>query len=67
MTHCANTGHSFTKPVNGSIRSAGRFSRGSFAAKAVRVQLHALAYNLGNYLRMLAMPEVIKTGRARTS
>jgi hypothetical protein len=31
----------------------------SFAANAVRVQLHALAYNLGNFLRTLATPEPI--------
>jgi hypothetical protein len=31
-----------------------------FAANAVRLQLHALAYNLGNFLRTLAMPEPIK-------
>jgi hypothetical protein len=29
------------------------------AANAVRLQLHALAYNLGNFLRTLAMPEPI--------
>jgi Transposase DDE domain group 1 len=29
---------------------------GTFAANAVRLQLHALAYNLGNLLRTLAMP-----------
>jgi hypothetical protein len=29
----------------------------SFAANAVRLQLHALAYNLGNFMRTLAMPE----------
>ena len=28
----------------------------SFAANAVRLQLHALAYNLGNSMRTLAMP-----------
>jgi hypothetical protein len=32
----------------------------SFAANATRLQLHALAYNLGNFLRMLATPEPIK-------
>ena len=32
----------------------------SFAANAVRLQLHALAYNLGNFLRTLATPETIK-------
>jgi hypothetical protein len=29
----------------------------TFAANAVRLQLHALAYNLGNFLRTLATPE----------
>jgi hypothetical protein len=37
-----------------------RLSCRSFAANAVRLQLHALAYNLGNFLRTLAMPEPIK-------
>jgi len=32
----------------------------SFAANAVRHQLHTLAYNLGNFLRTLATPEPIK-------
>jgi hypothetical protein len=31
-----------------------------FIASAVRLQLHALAYNLGNFLRTLATPEPIK-------
>ena len=30
------------------------------SANAVRLQLHALAYNLGNFLRTLATPEAIK-------
>jgi hypothetical protein len=34
-----------------------RLSCGSFAANAVRLQLHALACNLGNFLRTLAMPK----------
>ena len=34
-----------------------RLSFRSFAANAVRLQLHALAYNLGNFMRTLAMPE----------
>jgi hypothetical protein len=34
-----------------------RLSCRSFAANAVRLQLHALAYNLGNFLRTLAMPK----------
>jgi hypothetical protein len=29
----------------------------SFAANAVRLQLHALAYNLGNFMRTLAIPK----------
>src|SRR5207244_5984567 len=29
----------------------------SFAANALRLQLHALAYNLGNFMRTLAMPK----------
>ena len=30
-------------------------------ANAVQLQLHALAYNLANFLRTLATPEVIET------
>src|SRR5262245_65932668 len=37
-----------------------RLSCRTFAANAVRLQLHALAYNLGNFLRMLATPDPIK-------
>ena len=37
-----------------------RLSCRSFAANAVRLQLHALGYNLGNFLRTLATPEPIK-------
>src|SRR5450631_449490 len=37
-----------------------RLSCRSFAANEVRLQLHALAYNLGNFLRTLATPEPIK-------
>jgi hypothetical protein len=37
-----------------------RLSCRSFAANAVRLQLHALAYNLGNFLPTLATPEPIK-------
>jgi hypothetical protein len=43
-----------------SLRSWTRLSCCSFAAHAVRLQLHALAYNLGNFLRTLATPEPIK-------
>jgi hypothetical protein len=42
-------------------RSSGRDCRAeTFAANALRLQLHALAYNLGNFLRTLATPEPIK-------
>jgi hypothetical protein len=34
-----------------------RLSCRSFAANAVRLQLHALACNLGNFMRTLAMPK----------
>ena len=37
-----------------------RLSCRTFAANAVRLQLHALAYNLGNFLRTLATPEPIR-------
>ncbi len=36
-----------------------RLSCRAFAANAVRLQLHALAYNLGNFLRTLALPPEI--------
>jgi hypothetical protein len=32
----------------------------TFAADAFRLQLHALAYDLGNFLRTLATPEPLK-------
>src|ERR1700692_2515389 len=36
-----------------------RLSCCSFAANAVRLQLHALAYNLANVMRTLALPEAV--------
>jgi hypothetical protein len=36
-----------------------RLSCRSFNANAVRLQIHALAYNLGNFLRTLVIPEPI--------
>jgi hypothetical protein len=36
-----------------------RLSCHRFAANAVRLQLHALAYNLANFLRTLALPEEV--------
>jgi hypothetical protein len=32
-----------------------------FAANTVRLQLHALAYNLGNFMRTLAMPKTAES------
>ena len=40
-----------------------RLSCRTFAANAVRLQLHALAYNLGNLLRTLATRSRSRTGR----
>jgi Transposase DDE domain group 1 len=37
-----------------------RLSCRTFAANAVRLQLHALAYNLGNFMRTLAMPKTVE-------
>jgi Transposase DDE domain group 1 len=37
-----------------------RLSCCSFAANAVRLQLHALTYNLANFMRTLALPEAVK-------
>lgn len=37
-----------------------RLSCMKFVANAVRLQLHALAYNLANFLRTLAAPEIIE-------
>ena len=50
------------KGGQGAIRST-RLSCRSFSANAVRRQLHALAYNLGNFLRTLATPDPVWTGR----
>jgi hypothetical protein len=47
------------KTSEGAIRWT-RLSCRSFADNAVRLQLDALAYNLGNFLRTLATPEPIK-------
>jgi|SRR5208282_4071567 len=37
-----------------------RLSCRSFATSAVHLQLHALAYNLGNFMRTLAMPKAVE-------
>jgi hypothetical protein len=53
------TAEQWIREGKGAIRWT-RLSCRSFAANAVRLQLHALAYNLGNFLRTLATPELIK-------
>jgi Transposase DDE domain group 1 len=46
--------------VRRQLKRRTRLSCRTFAANFVRLQLHALAYNLGNFLRTLATPEPIK-------
>jgi hypothetical protein len=53
------TAEQWIREGKGAIRWT-RLSCRSFAANAVRLQLHTLAYNLGNFLRTLATPEPIK-------
>ena len=52
------TAEQWIKEGKGAIKWT-RLSCRSFAANAVRLQLHALAYNLGNFLRTLALPEAV--------
>jgi hypothetical protein len=54
------TAEQFIKEGKHAIRWT-RLSCMRFAANAVRLQLHALAYNLANFLRTLATPEEIET------
>jgi hypothetical protein len=49
------TAEQWIKEGKGAIKWT-RLSCRTFAANAVRLQLHALAYNLGNFMRTLAMP-----------
>jgi hypothetical protein len=37
-----------------------RLSCRTFVANAMRLQLHALTYNLGNFMRTLAMPKTVE-------
>ena len=53
------TGERWIKEGKGAIKWT-RLSCRMFAANAVRLQLHALAYNLGKCLRTLPTPEPIK-------
>jgi hypothetical protein len=48
--------HIWIKEGKGAIKWT-RLSCRTLAANAVRLQLHALAYNLGNFMRTLAMPK----------
>jgi hypothetical protein len=52
------TAEQWIKEGKGAIKWT-QLSCRSFNANAVRLQLHALAYNLGNLLRTLAIPEAI--------
>jgi Transposase DDE domain group 1 len=38
-----------------------RLSCRTFVANAVRLQLHTLAYNIGNFMRTLALPKTVET------
>ena len=55
----SGTSNQWIKEGKGAIKWT-RLSCRTCAANAVRLQLHALAYNLGNFLRTLATPEPIK-------
>jgi hypothetical protein len=50
------TAEQWIKEGKGAIKWT-RLSCRTFVANAVRLQLHALAYNLGNFMRTLAMPK----------
>jgi hypothetical protein len=50
------TAEQWIKEEKGAIKWT-RLSCRTFAANAVRLQLHALAYNLGNFMRTLATPK----------
>jgi len=50
------TAEQWIKEGKGAIKWT-RLSCRSFAANAVRLQLHVLAYNLGNFMRTLGMPQ----------
>jgi hypothetical protein len=52
------TAEQWIKEGKGAIKWT-RLSCRTFAAHAVRLQLHALAYNLGNFMRTLAMPKAV--------
>jgi Transposase DDE domain group 1 len=53
------TAEQWIKEGKGAIKWT-RLSCRTFAANAVRLQLHALAYNLGNFMRTLAMANAVE-------
>src|SRR5215471_1394488 len=53
------TAEQWIKEGKGAIKRS-RLSCRSLVANAVRLQLHALAYNLGNFMRRLAMPKAVE-------
>jgi Transposase DDE domain group 1 len=56
------TAEQWIKEGDGAIKWT-RLSRRTFAANAVRLRLHVLAYNLGNFMRTLQCPR--RQGRGR--
>ena len=54
----------FTLPIHATkCKNAAKWTRlscRSMTANAVRLQLHALAYNLANFLRTLALPDEVE-------
>ena len=56
------TAEQWLKEGKGAIKWT-RLSCRTFAANAVRLQLHALPYNLGNFMLTLAMPKAAEHGR----
>jgi len=54
------TAEQWIKEGKGAIKWT-RLSCRTFAANAVRLQLHVLAYNLGNFMRTLAMPKATQS------
>jgi hypothetical protein len=57
------TAEQWIKEGKGAIKWT-RLSCRTFAANAVCLQLHALAYNLGNFVRTLAMPKAAECGQS---
>ena len=60
------TAEQWIKEGKGAIKWT-RLSCRTFSANAVRLQLHALAYNLGNFMRTLAMPKTAQQPWSLTS